>query len=530
MITTSIIIPLRNGHTSLETCLAAVRKNRSAGGNLEVVVVGAGLRSEPDLAVAQGPFPLRLVPLTTAETFARECNVGAGVASGECLVFLDPVTTAQAGWLDALLDHAAAHPAAAVIGSKLVGADGTVRHAGIVFGQDRYPRPLYAGFPMDHPAVNKSRRFQAVSLDGALIRRRDFDLLGGFDTDFAGGLADVDLCLRMAEYRHEAHYCHRSVLFQPHRPSRWWCAPTEDDAGPYRRRWAHRVAADDLHYLIEDGLLTVRYGPDHGLEVEVSPILRPNGDVPQDQAGDRPPAVSSKALIELMTRAFDLSRQIQGLEGRWMDRFNELSTRVEQQISRPSPERDAQAANHEHPRGQAPAAQLREGAGVGPSVQSHPASNGVHVATGPTPPAAPRAVDAPERVNGFRPKKNSYAQVRQRIREVVNAELPTGSVVVVVSRGDDNLLRLGPRRGWHFPQGEAGVYAGCYPADSAEAIAQLEAIRRKGGDYLLFPSTAFWWLGYYGDFQKYLESHYPCICSDPACLIFQLSTTPGGGP
>ena len=110
----------------------------------------------------------------------------------------------------------------------------------------------------------------------------------------------------------------------------------------------------------------------------------------------------------------------------------------------------------------------------------------------------------------------------------MDAELPTGSVVVVVSRGDDNLLQLGPRRGWHFPQTEAGVYAGCYPADSREAIAHLEEVRRKGADYLLFPSTAFWWLGFYGDFQKHLESRYPCICSDPSCLIFQLSTTPGG--
>jgi hypothetical protein len=90
------------------------------------------------------------------------------------------------------------------------------------------------------------------------------------------------------------------------------------------------------------------------------------------------------------------------------------------------------------------------------------------------------------------------------------------------------MFQLGPRRGWHFPQTETGVYAGCYPADSGEAITHLEEIRRKGGDYLLFPSTAFWWLGFYGDFQKHLESHYPRVWSDPSCLIFQLSTTPGG--
>ena len=130
--------------------------------------------------------------------------------------------------------------------------------------------------------------------------------------------------------------------------------------------------------------------------------------------------------------------------------------------------------------------------------------------------------------NGPRPGRTSYPQLRRRIRETADAILPSDSVVVVVSRGDDNLLQLGPRRAWHFPRTEAGVYAGCYPADSREAIAHLEELRRKGGEYLLFPSTAFWWLGFYGDFQKHLECRYPCIWSDPSCLIFQLATTTGG--
>jgi hypothetical protein len=214
--------------------------------------------------------------------------------------------------------------------------------------------------------------------------------------------------------------------------------------------------------------------------------------------------------------------------GRWRDRFSELSTRLERQTSRLAPERDPPVANRDSPGRDAPGAQHREGAGGQESVERRAVGNGEHVATGPPSTVAPPAVAAPEGVNGYRPKRNSYPQVRRRIREVVNAELPTGSVVVVVSRGDDNLLQLGPRRGWHFPQTETGLYAGFYPADSEEAIAHLEEICRKGADYLLFPSTAFWWLGFYGDFQKHLESHYPCVCSDPSCLIFQLSTTPGG--
>ena len=70
--------------------------------------------------------------------------------------------------------------------------------------------------------------------------------------------------------------------------------------------------------------------------------------------------------------------------------------------------------------------------------------------------------------------------------------------MLVVSNGDDELLRLGAaRRAWHFPQQEDGVWAGYHPADSAEAIAHLEALRDRGATHILIPQTAFWWLDYY---------------------------------
>lgn len=53
--------------------------------------------------------------------------------------------------------------------------------------------------------------------------------------------------------------------------------------------------------------------------------------------------------------------------------------------------------------------------------------------------------------------------------------------MIVVSRGDSDLLNLGGRQAWHFPQTEDGVYAGYYPADSTEAITHLEVLRAKGG-------------------------------------------------
>jgi 2-polyprenyl-3-methyl-5-hydroxy-6-metoxy-1,4-benzoquinol methylase len=116
-----------------------------------------------------------------------------------------------------------------------------------------------------------------------------------------------------------------------------------------------------------------------------------------------------------------------------------------------------------------------------------------------------------------------YQQLIDRIREVVRSTLPPDTTVVVVSKGDNELLKLEGRRAWHFPQREDGVYAGYYPADSAAAIAHLEALRAKGGQFLLFPQTAFWWLEHYAEFKQHLESHYRVVVrQEDTCLIFAL--------
>jgi hypothetical protein len=116
-----------------------------------------------------------------------------------------------------------------------------------------------------------------------------------------------------------------------------------------------------------------------------------------------------------------------------------------------------------------------------------------------------------------------YPRLVGHIREVAKAVLPPDATVVVVSKGDEELLKLGgERRGWHFPQNEEGVYAGYYPADSTEAIVHLEELRAKGADFLLFPETAFWWLERYEAFKQHLDdSHYRRIWSE-GCIIYQL--------
>lgn len=109
-----------------------------------------------------------------------------------------------------------------------------------------------------------------------------------------------------------------------------------------------------------------------------------------------------------------------------------------------------------------------------------------------------------------------------RIRQAVRDTVEPGANVIVVSKGDDELLKLDGRQGWHFPRAAHGGYAGHHPADSREAIHQLEALRAHGGEYLLFPAASFWWLGYYDELARHLDGRYPRVWKDGSCILYKL--------
>jgi glycosyltransferase involved in cell wall biosynthesis len=123
-----------------------------------------------------------------------------------------------------------------------------------------------------------------------------------------------------------------------------------------------------------------------------------------------------------------------------------------------------------------------------------------------------------------------YRQLQEAIRQQVEAVLPKAATVLVVSRGDDALLKLGSCTAWHFPQTPEGLYAGYHPADSAAAIAHLEALRAKGGQYLLFPQTAFWWLDHYHGLKEHLDNRYVQAWRDEQCVLYKLVPSGGRGP
>lgn len=124
-----------------------------------------------------------------------------------------------------------------------------------------------------------------------------------------------------------------------------------------------------------------------------------------------------------------------------------------------------------------------------------------------------------------------YASNKQQIQQLVNTKLPREARVLVVSKGDEELIQFEGRHGWHFPQTGKNVYAGSYPAKSTDAIVHLEELRREGAEFLLLPRVAFWWLDHYHEFAAHLQKRYQRILPEnEACLIFDLRTRVAGQP
>ncbi len=471
-------------------CLDAVLAD-SANVTFEVIVVDDASPDDTSTVLDDYGGAIRVVTREKNGGFARACNDGAAVAEGDYVVFLNNDTIPVAGWLDALVAVADEAPEVGVVGSKLLFPNDTVQHAGVVVCQDGNPRHIYAGFPADHPAVNNSRRFQAVTGASMLVRRDGFERAGGFDPAFHNCLEDTDLCMRLGELDYEVRYCPDSVVYHLESVSRGRRSKEIAAAGRlFRERWGQRAERDDLRRYLEDDLLRIRYRDLYPLKIEVAPELA--------------------AVV-----GTDLSR------------FIEKQTRQIADLLRETVRLTALAADLDIGRGpkelseKTPATETQGMAGL--VAEAERLQLGIHAFQA----NAAETLSRTGAANGDRSfsvgERLSYLELKERIRAVIDALVPRGATVVVVSRGDDELLDLGDRPAWHFPQEADGTYAGRHPADSAEAIGLLERLRSRGARYFVIPEADAWWLEHYGEFGRHLASrHQPLTRAGSSCRVFRL--------
>lgn len=142
--------------------------------------------------------------------FAAANNLAASHASGEYLLLLNPDTIVLKGAIDTLVRFAQKNPDAGVWGGRTVFADGAL-NPGSCWGRPTIRSSLcqatglatmFARSTLTNPEGlggwrrDSVRAVDVVSGCFLMIRRRLWDMLGGFDTAFFMYGEDTDLCLR----------------------------------------------------------------------------------------------------------------------------------------------------------------------------------------------------------------------------------------------------------------------------------------------------------------------------------------------
>lgn len=109
----------------------------------------------------------------------------------------------------------------------------------------------------------------------------------------------------------------------------------------------------------------------------------------------------------------------------------------------------------------------------------------------------------------------------RRAEEEIESLVPPGTTFIFV---DDSKWGREPaapgRRPIPFLEKD-GTYWGP-PADDAVGIAELERLRQRGANFVVFAWPAFWWLDHYAELRRHLESNYRRIWRNERLYVFDL--------
>jgi GT2 family glycosyltransferase len=176
----------------------------------EVIIVDNG--SSDGLAneiMAEYPN-FRVLPQATNTGFAAAADIGADVAEGRYLLFLNPDTIVLDRALDQILEFASERPRAGIWGGQTLFEDGRInptscrRHPNLwrlfcsaVALDTRFPdSTLFATMGYGGWRRNDERCVDVICGSFMLVRRSVWDRLGGFSPSFFMYGEDEDFCLR----------------------------------------------------------------------------------------------------------------------------------------------------------------------------------------------------------------------------------------------------------------------------------------------------------------------------------------------
>jgi GT2 family glycosyltransferase len=212
---TAVAIVSWNTRDLLRTCLARAGGERPS----EVVVVDNG-SIDGSVEMVRAEFPaVRLELLPDNPGYGAAANRAFATTASNYVVLLNPDALLRPGALAALTRHLDTHPQVAVVGPRLLNADGSLQRS-----CHGFPRPWAPAFRrppltllvcrlgwmrerwIETWSHDRVRQVPWVTGAALAIRRDAFRQVGGFDERFHMYFEEVDFCYRLSKAGWETHF------------------------------------------------------------------------------------------------------------------------------------------------------------------------------------------------------------------------------------------------------------------------------------------------------------------------------------
>jgi glycosyltransferase involved in cell wall biosynthesis/SAM-dependent methyltransferase len=235
----SIVVPFREEPDLLERCVTSILE-KSTWTRFELVLVdnqSASARMAELLAqLSQRDSRVRVLRYDQPFNYSALHNWVVPQLEGDMLLVLNNDTEViSPDWIESLVEHAQ-RPEVGVVGCRLLYADETVQHGGVIVGIGSFAGHAHHLIPAEHPGYMAKphllQNVSAVTFACAMMRMQLYRDLGGLDaTNLGVAYNDVDFCLRALEKGYLNVYTPHAELY--HHESR--TRGSEDDAAKKAR-------------------------------------------------------------------------------------------------------------------------------------------------------------------------------------------------------------------------------------------------------------------------------------------------------
>ncbi|MFA6253931.1 MAG: glycosyltransferase [Candidatus Paceibacterota bacterium] len=244
----SIIIPTRDKADLLGRCLTSIISKTSYK-NYEIIIADNDSREEETKRYLRWlkdnhSQEIKVVEYHKKYNYSGINNFAAGFARGEILLFLNNDTEViNSDWLTALVEQAEL-PAVGAVGAKLLYANNTIQHAGVIFGTDNNVTHAFRQLPDGQQSyfyqAEVIRNYGAVTAACLAIRKNVFAELGGFDESYEVPYSDIELCLQLRKKGYLIVYTPLARLYHFESATRG-LEPWYADAELFFKRWGEMI-------------------------------------------------------------------------------------------------------------------------------------------------------------------------------------------------------------------------------------------------------------------------------------------------